>query len=139
MNEAVWNVLHDGRVMSAHGTVPGELRLSVEIGYLCRYLPTQEANVIITLDDCDRFEYHPYLESPVSELSSVVALNLELLSAGQDNGCISVECSDGGYGGRLIVRYRSANVTTVEGQSLTQAELESAAEKYWADWRQRHA
>jgi hypothetical protein len=138
MDPANWNVLHDGHVTAADGTVPSDLRLSIQIDYLCRYLPTQSDDVIITLIDCQQFEYHPYQQPSMSNVAAIAALNLELLSAQIDNGCISVECADGGYGGRLILRYRSANATTVEGRALTQPELESAAEHYWSDWGQSH-
>jgi len=38
MDVATWNVLHDGRVIAAEGSVPGDLMLSVEIAYLCGHL-----------------------------------------------------------------------------------------------------
>ncbi len=139
MDVAVWNVLHDGEVVAAEGTVPGDLRLSVGIAYLCGHLPTQSEQLFVTLAGCERFEFRPYEQPTVSEPSAVAALGLELLSAEVADGSIRVECADGGYGGYLLTRYSSSSVATAEGQPLSQAALESAAERYWSLWQQRHA
>jgi hypothetical protein len=136
---AVWNVLHDGEVAAAEGTIPGDLRLSVGISYLCGHLPTQAEHVVVTLVGCERFEYQPYEGPPESDPAAVAALGLELLSAVAAEGSIRVEFADGGYGGYLLMRYLSSSAATAEGQPLSQAELESAAERYWSLWQQRHA
>jgi hypothetical protein len=140
MNLATWNVLHDGRVIAAEGSVPGDLRLSIEIAYLCHHLPTKAEHLIVTLVGCDRFEYQPYEQAPLAEPSAIAALGLELLTAGAglDSGCINIECADGGYGGRLLLRYASAHLHTAEGDPLSQSELESASERYWSLRQQRH-
>ena len=138
MDEASWNVFHDGLLIHTCGCIPGDLEMIVEIAYLCRYLPTQSDKLHIKLLDCQRFEYHPYQQAPTANATSFAALHLKLLSAGFENGCISIDCSDGGYGGKLVIQYRAASTTTVEGQLLKQTELESAAGRYWSDWRQSH-
>ena len=138
MDVATWNVLHDGRVISAEGTVPGDLRLTVEIEYLCGYLTTRSGHLVVNLVGCERFEYQPYQEPRVSAPSEIAVLTLELLTAELVEGCIIIECSDGGYGGQLLLRYDVAHAATAEGVPLSQAELESAANFYWSDWQQRH-
>jgi len=132
VNVAVWNVLHDGEVVAAEGTIPGDLRLSVGIAYLCGHLPTQAEHVVVSLTGCERFEYLPYEGPPVSDPAAIAALRLELLSAHIADGSIRVECADGGYGGYILTRYSTSCVATAEGQSLSQAALESAAERYWS-------
>ena len=99
MDVATWNVLHDGRVIAAEGSVPGDLRLSVEIAYLCHHLPTKAEHLVVTLVGCERFEYQPYEQAPQAEPSAIAALGLELLTAGAglDDGCINIEC-----GGRRV-------------------------------------
>lgn len=136
---AIWNVLHDGEVIAADGLVPGDLRLSVGIAYLCGHLPTEAGHVVVTLVGCDRFEYRPYEQPTVSDPSKVAAVGLEMLSAEVADGAMCVECADGGYGGQLVMRYSFAQTSTAEGRPLSQAELESAAERYWSLWQQRHA
>jgi hypothetical protein len=141
MDVDTWNVLHDGRVIAAGGSVPGDLRLSVEIAYLCLHLPTKAEHLVVTLVDCEQFEYRPYQQPALAEPSAVADLGLELLTAGAglDGGCIIIECADGWYGGQLLLRYTAAHLHTAEGHPLSQSEVESAAARYWSMWQQKHA
>ena len=139
MNVDIWNVLHDGELVAADGSVPGDLRLSVSIPYLCFHLPTEASHVFVTLNECDRFEYQPYQDPRLSDPSAVAAARLQVLSAEVANGEVLVGCADGGYGGHLALRYSSASVATAEGRPLSQSELESAAERYWTQWERMHA
>jgi hypothetical protein len=141
MDVATWNVLHDGRVIAAEGSVPGNLRLSVELAYLCHHLPTIDEHLVVTLVGCERFDYQPYKQPPLTEPSAIAALGVELLTAGAGlvGGCINIECADGGYGGQLLLRYAAAHLHTAEGHLLSQSEVESASARYWSLWQQRHA
>jgi len=141
MGVATWNVLHDGRVIAAAGFIPGDLRLSVEIAYLCHHLPTKDEHLVVTLVGCERFVYQPYEQPPLTEPSAIAAIRLELLtaSAGLDGGCIKIECADGGYGGQLMLKYAFAHLHTAEGNLLSQSDVESASARYWSLWQQRHA
>lgn len=141
MEDATWNVLHDGRLVAVEGTIPDDLRLTVEIAYLCRHLPTMHDHLIVTLIGCKRFEYKPYDQPLVAEPAAIAALGLEILEAGpgRDGPSLQINCADGGYGGELTSKYSFANVSTIEGRSLSQSELESASESYWSLWRQQHA
>src|ERR1700677_5009596 len=76
MDVATWNVLHDGRVIAADRSVPGDLRLSVEIAYLCHHLPTKAEHLVVTLVGCERFQYRPYGQPPLAEPSAIAALGL---------------------------------------------------------------
>jgi hypothetical protein len=91
MDVATWNVLHDGRVIAATGTIPGDVRLSIEIAYLCRHLPTEAEHLVVTMVGCERFEYQPYEQPPVADPSAVAALGLELLSAKLARGLVTVD------------------------------------------------
>ena len=139
MDTGFWDVLHDGKVVAASGAVPGDLRLSIRIAYLCGHLPTGADHVSVTLAACERLEYRPYQEPPVPGPAAIASLGLVLLSAELVNGSVSVECADGGYGGQLLLRYSSAHAATAEGRPLSQPDLESAAARYWSRRRQRHA
>jgi len=139
MDVATWNVLHDGRLTAAKGSVPGVLTLTVEIAYLRRHLPSRSRDLFLTLLDCEQFEYQPYESQPVADLSVIARLGLELLRAEPSRDCLSVECADGSYGGRLMLRYKNAVFTTAEGRTLAQIEVEAAAEWYWALWQQKAA
>jgi hypothetical protein len=112
MNVATWNVLHDGRLTTAKGSVPGDLTLTVEIAYLRRHLPSRSRDLSLVLLGCERFEYQPYEEPALTEPSAIAALHLELLRADSNGNNLSVECADGSYGGKLLLRYENAVFTT---------------------------
>ena len=86
MNPATWNVLHDGSLTAVKGSIPGDVILSIEIAYLCRYLPTKVSVLSVALTLCVQFEYRPYEAPPVSALSEIVGTKLELLSAELTDG-----------------------------------------------------
>lgn len=138
MDVTIWNVLHDGKIAAADGVVPGDLRLSIEIAYLCEYLSTQGIHLVVTLVGCKRFDFQPYHEPLVSGPSAVAALGLELLDAEWLGEFVRIQCADGGYGGQLLLQYRSAQPATIEGRLLLLSEIESAAEQYWFRWQQKN-
>lgn len=138
MDVATWNVLHDGRLIAAAGSVPGDVKLSIEIEYLCRHLPTQSRHLFVRLNGCERLEFQPYEQPPISKLAVITAFGLELLSAEIAGEFMNIDCADGSYGGNLLLRYVSAELSTAEGQPLSQSDVESAAERYWSEWQKRH-
>jgi hypothetical protein len=138
MNEDLWSLLHDGRLIAFNGSSPGDVTLSVEIPYLCRYLPTTADTLNLTLTGCSQLEYQPFEASRVWELSAIAELCLEVLSAKIRDNTMCVYCSDGGYGGTLFIQYYSARVKTAEGRLLSSTELLSASDRYWTDWRTKH-
>lgn len=139
MDEATWNVLHDGRLIAAEGAVPGDVTLAVEVAYLCGHLPTAAGYLLVMLAGCDWCEYRTHDKPPAAGPAAVAALGLTILTAGADGETVSVECADGSYGGQVLLRYAAAEVRTAEGRPLSQPELESAAGRYWAMWERRHA
>jgi hypothetical protein len=136
--EAVWSTLHDGCMVAIEGTVPGDLRITVEIQYLCRYLPTESECIIVTLEDCTRFEYRPYEYPRTNDLNEIAALELEIIGARVAGDGVAVDCGHRSHGGELTVNYKRTRCSTTEGRVISQAELESAAERYWTDWEAKN-
>jgi hypothetical protein len=139
MDAGTWNVLHDGRITSADGLVPGDLRLTVDIGYLCDWLPTSGKVLMLYLRGCQKFEYHPFERSPLMVPAEVAAAGLEILRAACDDDTMIIEVADGSYGGRLRVKYLTAEIETLEQKRLSQEELETASDQYWDAWSRRTA
>jgi hypothetical protein len=139
MNEDTWNVLHDGGIVTAKGQVPGDLRLTIEIGYLCGHLPTQAEMLIINLTGCERFEYESHDGQSLHDPSAVAEMRISILSAEMTDGCVKVACTGPSASGELRLRYASCQVATTEGHGISQSELESAAETYWTLWKQKNA
>ena len=132
MDHAVWNTLHDGSIESVGGSVPGDVHVRVEIVYLCGKLPTAASHVIIHLRGCRQFEYHPWAADPVTDLAAIVLADLEILSAEEVNGAVSVACGSG----FLQLAYDRVDIALAEGQLISQTELEAAAERYWTEWEE---
>lgn len=133
----IWGVLHDGTINAVEGAVPGGLRVHVSIPYLCAELPTKASHLVIMLRGCDLFEYHPY-EGQLPGIGLDRMIGLQLLYVGPHDDFLSIECGDGGgAGGQIHARYEEASVSTAEGQSLSQTDLESAAARYWNAWGSR--
>lgn len=127
---AVWNILHDGSIESISGSVPGDVHVRVGIAYLCTQLPTAAAHVMVHLRGCRRFEYHPFEGAVLTNLSAIAAADVEVLSAEEEDGAISVVC----VGGFLKLVYERVELGLAEGRPISQAELEAAADRYWTEW-----
>ena len=53
----IWNILHDGALVSLQGDVPGDLKIKVEIEYLANKLKGGYSNIFVHLKKCSLFEY----------------------------------------------------------------------------------
>ena len=133
MDYAVWNTLHDGSIESVGGSIPGDVGVCVRIPYLCEKLPTAAGHVIVRLGDCREFRYRPFGQDPVSDLSAIAVAGIQILSAEQVGGAVSVEC----VGGVLTLVYDRATIALAEGRVISQAELEAAAERYWREGEEK--
>lgn len=134
MNHSVWDTLHDGGIEAASGCVPGDVRLSVGIAYLCDELPTAQDRLELRLYCCRRFEYQPHAGPVVIELAQIATRGIEILGADAHHDRVVVQCA----GGTLLADYELSEVWLYEGKSISQAELEMAADRYWTKWRQRN-
>ena len=130
MDYAVWNTLHDGSIESISGQLPGDISVRVDISYLCAKLPTSADYIIVCLRGCRLFEFHPYEGDAIRDLRELEALCIEVLSARIKKDTLSVVCTDG----FLKLAYERAEISLAEGTHISQAELFSAAERYWAEW-----
>ncbi|HVT83307.1 MAG TPA: hypothetical protein VHM90_21890 [Phycisphaerae bacterium] len=135
MDYAVWNTLHDGGVESVIGNVPGDVSVLIHIPYLCQKLPTDSKALEIRLRNCTRFEYEPFEGDVLTNPTELAACGIEILSADQKDGFISVVC----VGGSLRLIYKDVEIRLLDGKVISQAELEDAAVRYWADWSTKHA
>jgi hypothetical protein len=138
MDAVLWNLLHDGRIVSAEATAPGVLRLLVDIGYLCELLPTGGEQLVVELHGCDRFEYCPFEGTAVTVPRDVAAIGLEILRAAVESDAMVIECADGSYGGQLRAKYVAAQVLSLEGAPVSLTDLDAASVEYWEAWSRRH-
>ncbi len=132
MDYAVWNTLHDGSIEAIDGSVPGDVHVRVAIEYLCEKLPTAASHVVVHLRGCRRFEYRPFEGDAVSDLSAIASADVQVLSAKDADGIVSVVCANG----FLELVYDRTDISLAEGRAISQAELEAAAKRYWTEWEE---
>lgn len=129
---AIWNTLHDGSIESVGGSAPGDVHIRVVIAYLCGKLPTSATHIVVHLRGCRQFEYRPFDGDAVTDLFAIASADIEVLSAEEVGGVVSVACVDG----FLQLAYDQVDVTLADGQKISQAELEAAADRYWTEWEE---
>jgi len=133
MEYAFWNTLHDGTIDTISGRIPGDITLTVGIEYLCAKLPTSAKSLHVTLLGCDLFQYSAYGEKASDDLSRIASVEPEVLSAVAQANYVEVCC----VAGTLKAAYRAVELRLIEGQLISQAELEAAAVLYWSEWSKR--
>jgi hypothetical protein len=63
---AIWNILHDGVIVAVEGTVPGDLRIDIEIAYLRKRIRDAGTLIQVLLIGCTRLAYRQYEKSDFS-------------------------------------------------------------------------
>jgi hypothetical protein len=134
MNSDFWDILHDGFIEAISGHVPGDVVLTIGIEYLCEQLPTAGATIKATLLGCRLLEYTPFDESTVTDIQRIAEHEVEVLSATAEADRITVHCANGS----LDVAYDAVKVRTIEGNSVSQTELEAAANRSVAQWLEQN-
>jgi hypothetical protein len=133
---AIWNILHDGAIVAIDGTVPGNLRIDVEIGYLRKRIPDPGTLIQVLLIRCTRFAFREYEKSEFSTaLTEIAATGPEIVSASMKDGVCEVGCT----AGTLEVVAEDGAIRLDNGREVTLQELSGAAEAYWKEWREHWA
>jgi hypothetical protein len=117
---AIWNVLHDGSIMSIQGAVPGTVRLAVSIEYLRERFADPGETIQEARDFC-------------TDLPAIEASEPEILSAEVRSDISEVCC----VGGTLEVRASSGSLALDSGRVITLQELIDVSEAYWTEWSER--
>ena len=134
MSVGFWGIIHDGAIEAINGHVPGDVGLTIGIEYLCEHLPTAGATLKATLRGCRLLAYTPFGESTITDLQRIAEHEVEVLSGAAQGDRIAVCCVNG----TLDVAYDAVEVRTVEGNSVSQAELEAAANRSVAEWLEKN-
>jgi hypothetical protein len=132
MQRDIWGVFHDGILAEIDGTIPGDLKLQVQIEYLRRMFDEEGGSFTIELDHCSRFCYSEYDAEPTEDLAKIQAKEIEILSVESEDPLV-LNC----VMGTLDLEYKSMKVLLPSGFELSDELLVSASEKYWHDWRER--
>ncbi len=129
----IWNCLHDGVIERVAGNIPGQVAVDVSIAYLRRRFAGTGGGFRIVLSECTLFEYEPYDEQRMTDLSAISNLEVTVLSV-ENKSPVVINC----VMGVLRLAYGSASITTDAGQPVTPAQLDQASIEYWAEWSAMH-
>jgi len=132
MNRDIWGVFHDGVVKLIEGTVPGTLKLEIEIDYLRRMFPEPGDRFVVMLIGCSKFVYAGYDEPPTEDLSHIQSREPEILYITSEQPVV-LDCNEG----TLEIEYDEMTVGLESGQAVDYETLASACRKYWTDWKSR--
>ncbi|MFB2978238.1 hypothetical protein [Microseira sp. BLCC-F43] len=135
MSEQIWNMLHDGCIDSISGNIPGKVQVRVNILYLRQMFSEDGKSIIVTLDNCQKFEYEPYgSSSRFTELSVIESRSLEILSADSHDNDIHIFCVEG----TIYLRHSGISLALDTGRQITVVELENACRKYWDKFAEKN-
>jgi len=127
-----WGFFHDGVIEQAEGALPGELILTVDIGYLRAMFAGEGSGFRIHLSGCTRVRYCEYDEEPTDQLEIILEREPEILSVITEQPLV-LQC----VMGELEIDYESMFVKLESGIQLSEREIADASELYWSRWRER--
>jgi hypothetical protein len=128
---STWGVFHDGVIQAIEGTIPGNLVLTIEIGYLRAMFEGDGTSFRVALAGCTRLRYSEYDEEPTVDLDRIREREPEILYVTSEHPLV-LDC----VMGPLELEYEEMAVTLDNGLELTEQELVSASELYWNRWRE---
>ncbi|QDU31565.1 hypothetical protein ETAA8_67240 [Anatilimnocola aggregata] len=131
MNADIWNVLHDGPIVSLTGSIPGDVRFAVAIGYLRKRFPDPGECILLTLHGCTALSYLVWETNEVlTDLVAIAAAEPEILSADEPT---TVVCN----GGTLQVQASGFSLALDSGRAITIDDLFAVAAAYWTEFENR--
>jgi hypothetical protein len=135
MKAALFNTLHDGKLVAIQGMVSGDIELSIVCNYLRERIHVPGTTFLVKLRKCRRFEFNTdHDEFPKNaDLREIGNKGLDILSSEEVGGLVVVYCGNG----ELLMDFESASVWLNEKTEISFNDLERVAESYWADWEAR--
>lgn len=132
MERDIWGVFHDGVVSRVTGTVPGSVRLEIEIEYLRNMFEEPGNRFVVQLSDCSRLAFTEYGKAPTEDLDEIQNSEPEILYVLSETP-LTLDCATGA----LEVEYSEMTISLESGRLVSYDSLASASEKYWNDWSSR--
>jgi len=132
MKRNIWGVFHDGEIIKITGCVPGDLRLELEIGYLCAQFPEPGHSFTIELSNCTQMQFSEYDEPPSTSLAHIQERRPMVLYVTSEEPLV-LDCAMG----TLELEYSKMRVLLPSGREVSEQELTNACEQYWNAWQER--
>ena len=122
---------HDGVVQDIKGAIPGDLVLTIAIGYLREMFEEYGASFHLHLKGCTRFRYIKADSEPTDDIAEIIEIKPILLNVASEQP-FAYEC----VMGRLEIEYERATVRLDSGVEVSELDLINASERYWAQWNE---
>jgi hypothetical protein len=132
MQRDVWAVFHDGILAGIEGSVPGDLRIQIQIEYLRREFDEDGDVFIVELGSCTKFRFSEYEAQPTEDLVEIQAREIDVLYVSSENPLV-LDCSMG----VLELDYKTMRVFLPSGRDVTREDLVAASKRYWNEWSAR--
>lgn len=142
-----WNVLHDGAIVAIEGSVPGDVRLGVEVPYLHELWSDSRDYLYIDLMECTLFEWHIFGKDDqivvFEDLKTIAQAKSQIRSAASVGNVIhlhitgAVAVKDGQHhpfwkvDGELQIQYKAMGIYLGNGERVTLDEFKERAAEYW--------
>ena len=131
MTSDEWGALEGGIIFEIDGTVPGNIRLFIELESLRGMFPNKGHGFVVHLEKCSSVVYTAHNGSPVTHLRSLESKELEISCLSLVNP-VELSCQEAsGAQGDLILDYESAYAFLDTGASLLENDLHIAYKKCW--------
>jgi hypothetical protein len=128
----IWNVLHDGTLSDISGTVPGDIRLKIEIPYLRDFFHPAGKSFLVDLQDCTEFRMIRE-QGSIGDLSKIIVLQSSILSTESEDCPVKIATTEG----ELELSFASSRLSLDTGEPITHEELCEACERYWENFGKR--
>jgi hypothetical protein len=123
-------------IVAVDGTLPGDLRIDVEIDYLRKRIPDPGTLIQVLLIGCTRFAFREYENAKFSTaLTEIAAMGPEIVTASMKDGVCEVDCT----AGTLEVVAGAGAIRLDNEREVTLQELSGVAEAYWKEWSEHWA
>jgi hypothetical protein len=126
MRPSAWELLHDGSIAEVTGSVPGEVRLALEILYLRELFPEQGTHFEVCLNGCTALRFTPWDEEPTEDFQDIVSRCIQVVEVRNEEPLI-IGCAEG----VLELAYEEIQVFLPSGLEVLYDDLAKASEKYW--------
>ena len=138
----IWNVFHDGSIASADGQLHATARVKIEIEYLREMFEEPGDAFCVLLEECELLSFRPVDSAESFSSERIASLDLQILSAAEDDGLpLKVFCVGGTVQapvyGYLELSYASSRVALDTGRDVPVSELFAACGNYWDGWAAR--
>ncbi|MBK7547593.1 MAG: hypothetical protein IPI20_07030 [Rhodoferax sp.] len=132
MKRDIWGVFHDGVLKYIDGTLPGTLKVEVEIEYLRGMFDEPGITFIVVLTGCTKLRYSEYDQQATEDIAKIQEREPEVLYVSSEHPLL-LDC----VMGTLELEYDAMRVSLPSGLEVSYESLASASERYWNEWKAR--